>query len=268
MLASETTVGLPSNIPPPPANLFGPATQPEPNPFLSNSPSFAPNPFEAPAPSTTPDPIPAANAGANPFEVAATIPAMSPMPPQTFGGDQPAPSTQRMPQSPASVPIDIFVNAGTPHDVMMLTADDTHDTHEETGAPSRQDLLQRAAALPPRMSFDSIVLQPTDPILINKLQPRVAERRARFRKVVKVALGACVAFCLVATAATALSSSGTPTSSPSSSTAKSTKTAPAAAVVPVEKLELAVVTKANNGQHPGVTAAARPAPSPALKKRR
>jgi hypothetical protein len=225
--------------------------------MTNSSSSSAPNPFEA-APSTTPDPIPAV-----PFEVAATIPAMSDL----------APSTQRMPSqfpvNPPSVPVDIVVNAGAPRDVMMLSADDTHHDHEESGAPSRQDLLQRAAAMPPRMSFESIVFQPTDPILINKQQPRVAERRARFRKVVKVALGACVAFCLVATAATALSSSGVSSSSSSASKSATTKTAPAAAVVPVEKLELAVVTKANNNnaQH-GVTAAARPAPAPALKKRR
>jgi hypothetical protein len=142
-------------------------------------------------------------------------------------------------------------------DMRMLDTDAT----TEDAAPSRQDLLQRAAELgPSRMTWENIVLAPTDPILGEKMQPRVAERRARFRKLVKVALGACVAFCVVATGATALSSSS-PSTSSSASTSSLTKTAPAAGVVPVEKLEQATRTKAPSH----VTAAVRPS---TWKKRR
>jgi hypothetical protein len=114
------------------------------------------------------------------------------------------------------------------------------DATYEDSAPSREDLLQRAAELgPARMTWESIVL-PSDPILTKKMQPNVVERRARFRKVVKVALGGCVAFCLVALVAT-IASSGDRSSSKSSASTTSavvTKTAPAMGVVPVEKLEI------------------------------
>lgn len=170
----------------------------------------------------------------NPFEIATTAPQLSPF-------AAPAPSAG----------IDVVV------DDLRMSADDA--TYEDA-APSRQDLLQRAAELgPARMTWENIVLQPTDPILGEKMQPRVAERRARFRKVVKVAIGACAAFCLVATVASVVSSTGTSSSSPASSVAK---TAPAAGVVPVEKLEVVTRTKAPSK----VTAAVRPRPAP--KKRR
>jgi hypothetical protein len=161
----------------------------------------------------------------NPFEVALTVEELSPF-------SQPTP----------------IIEVRTDPDA---TFDDS--------APSRQALLQRAAALgPSRMTWESIVL-PADPILGEKMQPRVRERRARFRKLVKVGLGACVAFCLFATAATALSSANPNESA--ASTASVTKTAPAIAIVPIEKLEQATRTKATS--HMGVvTAAARPAPAP------
>lgn len=147
---------------------------------------------------------------------------------------------------PDPAPTPVIVN-----DMAMSVDDATH----EDAAPSRQDLLQRAAELgPSRMTWENIVLSPTDPILGEKMKPRVAERRARFRRVVKVALGACVAFCLVATAATALSSNGKTTS-----TVGAKKTAPAAGIVPIEKLEITPRSKAQRV----VVATARPS-----KKRR
>jgi hypothetical protein len=125
--------------------------------------------------------------------------------------------------------------ATAPADMRMSVDDATY----EDSAPSRQDLLQRAAELgPSRMTWESIVLSPTDPILSKKMQPSVVERRARFRKVVKVALGACLAFCLVATVASAFSSNDTSSSKASASTSTVGKTAPAQGVVPVEKLEI------------------------------
>ena len=174
-----------------------------------------------------------ATATANPFELGSSPPQLSPF-------AAPAPSAD--------------VAAGD----LRMSADDA--TYEDA-APSRQDLLQRAAELgPARMTWASIVL-PADPILGEKMQPRVAERRARFRKIVKVALGACVAFCLVATVASVVSSPST-TSSTASSTTTMMKTTPASGVVPVEKLEVVMRTKAPSK----VTAAVRPRPTP--KKRR
>lgn len=120
---------------------------------------------------------------------------------------------------------------------MRMAIDDA--TYEDS-APSRQDLLQRAAELgPARMTWESIVL-PADPILKKKMQPSVVERRARLRKVVKVALGGCVAFCLVALVASVVSSSDGSSSKASATTTSAvvTKTAPAMGVVPVEKLEI------------------------------
>ncbi len=143
-------------------------------------------------------------------------------------------------------------------DVMLF-----NDSRHDDAAPSRQDLLQRAAELgPPRLTWENIVLAPTDPILGAKMQPRVVERRARFRKVVKVALGTCLAFCVVATAATALSSSNPSSSKDSASSAAAKAHVPATGVVPVEKLDLVMRTKAPSH----MTAANRPAS--VVKKRR
>ncbi|MDF2692790.1 MAG: hypothetical protein K0S65_1173 [Labilithrix sp.] len=168
------------------------------------------------------------------FAVATTLPALSPF-------AAPAPSGA----------VDVIVD-------MQMSAD---DATQEDAAPSRQDLLQRAAELgPARLTWESIVLHSTDPILGEKMLPRVAERRARFRKIVKGALGACVAFCLVAIAASALSSTD---SAPAKSTV-ALKTAPATRIVPVEKLEVPGLTKAPSK----VTAAVRPTPAPKFAKRR
>jgi len=147
---------------------------------------------------------------------------------------------------------------GVARNDMPLSADDA--TYEDA-APSRADLLQRAAALgPARMTWESIILSPSDPILGEKMKPRVAERRARFRKIVKGAVGACAACCLVAAVATAVSSASSPATATSTSSA-AVKTGPATGVVPVEKLEVVMRTKAPSK----VTAAVR---SRAPKKRR
>ena len=109
-------------------------------------------------------------------------------------------------------------------------------------APSTSDLLERAARLgPARPTFESIVL-PNDPILLEKMQPVAAQRRARFRKVVKATLGACLALCVLALGATALSP-GEASASESGSKV-SARTAPARPVVSIEKLDEAKRTKA------------------------
>jgi hypothetical protein len=133
---------------------------------------------------------------------------------------------------------------------------DIEDALDADGAPSRQDLLHRAAVLgPSRMTWENIELKSTDPILGEKMQPRVVERRARLRRVVKVALAAGVALCLVATGASALSPS---------KPAAAVKTSPAVGVVLVEKMDLAV-----RGKAPGhVTATAHPVASVPRSKRK
>lgn len=153
------------------------------------------------------------------------------------------------------------VDANPFKDPMIL--DDESETHDDS-APSRQDLLQRAAVLGPvRLTYASMAFSSTDPILGEKMQPRVAERRARFRKVVKVTLGACLGFCVIATAATALSSGGEPTKAAAKSPGGA-RTVPATGVVLVEKIDFPELAKA-----PGrVTAAARARATPIAKKRR
>lgn len=174
---------------------------------------------------------------ANPFQVATTMPHPSP-----FG--MPAPA------APSSA-------IGVVLDEMALSPDDA--TYDDA-APSRQDLLQRAAELgPARMTWESIVLHPSDPILGAKMQPRVAERRARFRKLVKVALGACVAFCMVATVASAVSASTT-NSTAKTSASGSVKTAPATGIVTRETLDSTPRPKASSK-------AARSTPAPKFAKR-
>jgi hypothetical protein len=104
----------------------------------------------------------------------------------------------------------------------------------EAHAPSTSDLLERAARLgPARPTFESIVL-PNDPILLEKMQPAAAQRRARFRKVVKATLGACLALCVIAIGASALSPSE---ASASEGNTMSARTAPARPVVTIEKLD-------------------------------
>ena len=106
-------------------------------------------------------------------------------------------------------------------------------------AISASELLERAAAMgPARMTWESIVL-PADPILDEKRQPHVAERRERFTRMVKIGLGACLAVCVVALGVSALSGDGSSSSSSSSATASSSeaRTIPAKAIVPIEPFD-------------------------------
>jgi hypothetical protein len=106
-------------------------------------------------------------------------------------------------------------------------------------AISTHELLDRAAALGPvRTTWESIVLH-ADPILDEKRQPHVAQRRARLTRLVTFGLGACLAVCVVAIGASALSSGdGSSASSASASvTSAIGKTVPSKAIVPVEALD-------------------------------
>ena len=131
-----------------------------------------------------------------------------------------------------------------------------NDATADDAAPSRLALLQRAAELGmgPRLSLDNIGMAPVDPILAKKHEPGIVERRARFRTVVKVALGLCAGFCLFATAATVLSSNASASTSSTSGSTAVHSTAPASVVTEKETLEVATTTKAEK------VAVATPAP--------
>lgn len=120
-------------------------------------------------------------------------------------------------------------------------------------SPSKEALLERAAALgPPRMTWASFV--PTsDPVLEAKMKPQIAERRARFQKIVKGTLAACGAMCLVALIVTAVSG-GEPTAK-AASREGATKTAPAKIDGTVTTLAGAKRSKAVRTAAPAVTTA-------------
>jgi hypothetical protein len=131
---------------------------------------------------------------------------------------------------------------------------DPEATYED--APSREDLLKRAAELGPRQTWQSIVLSPTDPILGQKMQPRVRERRERLRRFVKVTIGACVAFCVFVLGASVFSENGF--ANAATSAGPPPKMAPAAASVSIEKLDMPLRGKAS-GSRTAATMGSRPA---------
>jgi len=135
-------------------------------------------------------------------------------------------------------------------------------------APSTSDLLERAAALGAvRMTWESIVL-PTDPVLDQKQRPHVAERRARFTRVVKGTLAACVGVCVLALGITAASAVGSDAhAATSGSVASAAKTVPAKAVVPVERLEGTRLGKSQRRSQQPAVAVASVASMPRTKRR-
>jgi hypothetical protein len=121
-------------------------------------------------------------------------------------------------------------------------------------SPSANELLERAAAMgPARMTWESIVLV-ADPILDEKRQPHVAERRERLTRVVKMTLGACVAVCALAVGVSALSGDSSPKAA--AVTASIGKTVASKGVVPVEPLDGTKHGKAVHRVVPAVTTAA------------
>lgn len=120
-------------------------------------------------------------------------------------------------------------------------------------APSTNELLERAAAMgPPRMTWESIVLV-SDPILSEKRQPHVAERRARLTRVVKMALGGCVAVCALALGVSALSGDSVAAPVAASSLGK---TVASKGIVPVEPRDGTKRAKAVRHVAPSATTAA------------
>ncbi|MDB4947231.1 MAG: hypothetical protein JWP97_6765 [Labilithrix sp.] len=104
----------------------------------------------------------------------------------------------------------------------------------ERSGVSKQELLARAAALgPSRMTWESIVLP--DPVLDEKRQPHVAERRERFTRMVKLGLAACLGVCVLALGVTA--ATGSPSASAAAAEpASAAGTVPSKSVTPVESL--------------------------------
>jgi hypothetical protein len=125
-------------------------------------------------------------------------------------------------------------------------------------AVSTNELLERAAAMgPARMTWESIVLE-TDPVLSEKRQPHVAERRERLTRVVKMTLGACVAVCAIALGVSGLSAlSGDSLASAQTAAGPAVgKTVASKGIVPVEPLDGTKHGKAVRHVAPSVTTAA------------
>lgn len=237
MLAAETVVGLPrSNL-----------VKPKSTAVTAPAAVAVPVPVPIPVPPPFPDPV----SGIRSLAVATTSPKID----NPFLTPAPAQSGS----------VDIAVDA--PVDAPVDALSDTHSDAPAAvadHAPSTHDLLERAARLgPPRPTMESIVL-PNDPILLEKMQPLAAQRRARFRKVVKATLGACLALCVAAIAASALSPSEA-SASPSGS-GVTARTAPARPLVTIEKLDDAKRGKAVTSH--SVTANAAPAVKAKIGKRR
>lgn len=128
--------------------------------------------------------------------------------------------------------------------------------------PSTRDLLERAARLgPPRPTLESILL-PTDPVLGQKLDPRIAERRVRFTRIVKATLGGCVALCVAALAATAMSGEASAAGAPAKAVALH---APVAREPSVESFAGATIAKAARATNASTAHAAK---APSRAKRR
>jgi hypothetical protein len=205
--------------------------------------SLVKKPFPAPAGTcapTVPRPTP------TPLEVAATCPAI--VPPTETEAKQVVAAVAK-PEPPKPVSLD---------DIDVMVADDMRIPFESIpdAAPSKEALLERAAALGPvRMTWASI-LPTSDPILEAKQKPVIAERRARLTKVVKGTLGACAALCVLAVVVSIFSAGESSASAATSSAAAAFKTAPAQRVVAVEQLAGARRGKAAVPAAPRVTTAA------------
>jgi hypothetical protein len=124
------------------------------------------------------------------------------------------------------------------------------------GAPSARELLERAAALGPRRTWESLLLG--DPVLAEKQQPHVAARRAVLTRLVKAGLGACMGICLLACAVSAFAA--TEPAAPQALAHASH------ALVPVEALTSVRRAKAPHGA-PNATARSQPNRKPSRAAR-
>ncbi len=157
-----------------------------------------------------------------PVQAAAAVPIPPPLP-QLASAFDPEKSPQPLVAPSGSVDVVIDAPEVRPPNASIVDA-----------GPSAKSLLERAAAMGPvRATWESFVL-PNDPILAAKFQPRVAERRARLRRVVKITLGACAALCFASLVASAL---GGGSEAQASSPASVEKATPATSVTTVEKMD-------------------------------
>lgn len=95
-----------------------------------------------------------------------------------------------------------------------------------------------------RPRWESTLMTTNDPIVVEKRKPYVAERRARFAKVVKATLGACAALCAVAMIASATGDEPSASAAAGNAVAEPTSTpsphrTPAVPVVDVESFATA-----------------------------
>jgi len=171
----------------------------------------------------------------------------------------------RLPATAGPFPFDAFT-APAPVAVGERTLRDAQGATEVELAPasrgpypsaiSTRELLERAAVVGlPRTTWESIVLPP-DPVLDEKRQPHVAERRQRFTRMVKVGLGACLALCVVALGVSALS--GEASAASPEPAAEARNTVPAHGIVPIEKLDSALHAKVTRRSVPPTAAVVRP----------
>jgi hypothetical protein len=169
----------------------------------------------------------------------ALAPTVAPVPPP-FMPDRTAPLAFGAFVAPVAM---VAVGESTLREPLAVTGETVADVAPPTArdpypsAISTNELLERAAALgPARMTWESIVL-PADPILDEKRQPHVAERRERFTRMVKIGLGACLAVCVIALGVSALSSSNSSSASAAAPSSEALgKTIPSKGIVPVETL--------------------------------
>jgi hypothetical protein len=257
-LAEQTTVGLPrSNLvkksfEPPRPNVAPRVAIPP--PVVATTSEFAPagvpvpSWMEAPAPVLAPAPAPA---------------------PVLFA---PAPAPVLFAPAPAPLPVAARESFRTKADSIEIEMESQRapETHRDAppafaatepmrgpyaSAPSANELLQRAALGPARMTWESIVL-PADPILDEKRQPRVAERRARFQRGVKIALGACLGLCVLAIGVSALSGDSSSSSKSAASESSVGKTVASKGIIPVEPFDGTKHAKAVRRVAPAATTAA------------
>lgn len=220
------------------------------------------------APAPAPVPIFAPAAAANPFAAAPAGPSVFAAPTAAVPAQDDAASREPFRTKADSIEVDM-ASQRTPELAVQAApsfappsfappspppfGDDVMRAPYGSG-PSSSELLERAAALgPARMTWESIVL-PHDPVLNEKLQPHVAERRARLTRVVKIALGACVGLCVLALGVSAVS--GDSSSSAAAAAPAVGKTVASKGIVPVEPLDSAKHAKAVRRTAPAVTTAA------------
>lgn len=248
---------------PPAASPSKPAA-PKPAPVPARATEIAP-PIarEIAPPIASPSPVPAAVTS----PIAAAAAKKPPVPNATRANVGAAPSPIRAIASfPLNAPGDDSTGASIPPVSLSVRPDAATDATDdalledsgETFALDSDDLDEGSPAVPvaltsevlrerahaevarrARPRWESTLMTTNDPIVVEKRKPYVAERRARFAKVVKVTLGACTALCAVALIASATGDGPSASAATEPTNAATLHRAPAVAVVDVEALAVA-----------------------------